>query len=47
MTALSRAVDDGLLRPVVTEVLAMDGAAQAHRRLARGGVAGRIVLDLS
>ncbi|GAA1658634.1 NAD(P)-dependent alcohol dehydrogenase [Actinoplanes couchii] len=47
LTALTRAVDDGVLRPVVAEVLAMQDAAQAHRRLEHGGVAGRIVLELS
>jgi NADPH:quinone reductase-like Zn-dependent oxidoreductase len=44
LTALTRAVDDGVLRPVVSEVFAMEAAPQAHRRLERGGVAGRIVL---
>ncbi|MFI5843100.1 NAD(P)-dependent alcohol dehydrogenase [Catenuloplanes sp. NPDC051500] len=45
LDALARAVDDGLLRPVVADVLPMAAASRAHHRLAQGGVAGRIVLD--
>jgi NADPH2:quinone reductase len=31
----------------VADVLPADQAAQAHRRLAEGGVRGRLVLDLT
>lgn len=39
-------VEDGVLKPRVAEVLQMDQAPEAHRRVEAGGVRGRIVLEL-
>jgi NADPH2:quinone reductase len=40
-------VDDGILTLRVADVLPAKEAAEAHRRLAAGGVRGRLVLDFS
>jgi NADPH:quinone reductase-like Zn-dependent oxidoreductase len=44
---LRRQADDGVLTLRVAEVLPAARAAEAHRRLAAGGVRGRLVLDFS
>jgi NADPH:quinone reductase-like Zn-dependent oxidoreductase len=44
---LVRQVEDGTLTLRVADVLAATDAAAAHRRLAGGGVRGRLVLDFS
>lgn len=47
--ALEQVVADaekGVLTPRVAKVLAMTQAAEAHRLVERGGLRGRIVLDL-
>jgi NADPH:quinone reductase len=41
---LGEALESGRLRPVVTEVYALEDAAAAHRRLEAGHVQGKIVL---
>jgi NADPH:quinone reductase-like Zn-dependent oxidoreductase len=40
-------VEDGSLTLRVADVLPAKDAAEAHRRLAAGGVRGRLVLDFS
>ncbi len=47
MTALRRLVERGQLRPVIDSVLALEHVAQAHARLERGGMRGKIVLQTS
>ena len=37
-------VDRGLLRPLVADILPLDEAAEAHRRIEAGGVGGKLVL---
>ncbi|PRY28345.1 NADP-dependent oxidoreductase [Pseudosporangium ferrugineum] len=44
LAALARAVEKGELRPVVGGVLPMEQVVEAHHRLARGGVHGRLIL---
>ena len=44
---LRELVEDGTLTLRVAEVMPATQAAEAHRRLAAGGVRGRLVLDLS
>ncbi len=41
---LSALVEKGTVTPVVSAVLAMDDISEAHRRLERGGVRGKIVV---
>ncbi|MDR7280642.1 NADP-dependent oxidoreductase [Catenuloplanes atrovinosus] len=41
---LTELVERGAIRPVISAVLPMSEAAEAHRRVARGGVPGKIVL---
>jgi NADPH:quinone reductase-like Zn-dependent oxidoreductase len=41
---LAALVEDGTITPVVSAVLPMDDIAEAHRRLERGGVRGKIVV---
>lgn len=43
---LRQQVEDGVLTLRVADVLPMDQAAEAHRRMEAGGVRGRIVLEL-
>jgi len=43
---LRQQVEDGVLKPRVDDVLPMEEAAEAHRRMEAGGVRGRIVLEL-
>ncbi|PAP76136.1 quinone oxidoreductase family protein [Rubrivirga marina] len=38
-------VDRGLLRPLVADVLPLEDAAEAHRRIEAGGVHGKLVLS--
>lgn len=40
-------VERGLIRPVIDSVMPLSQVAEAHRRLERGGVRGKIVLDPS
>lgn len=47
LDGLRRAVEDGTLTLRVADVLPAEQAVQAHRRLAAGGVRGRLVLDFS
>jgi NADPH2:quinone reductase len=47
LTALRDQAEAGTLTMRVAQVLSPDGAAEAHRRLAAGGVRGRLVLDFS
>lgn len=44
LDALRQAVEDGILTPRATEVLAPEDAAEAHRRMELGGFRGRFVL---
>lgn len=44
---LGNLVERGLLRPVVDSVLPLSEVAEAHRRLAEGGVKGKIVLAVT
>jgi NADPH2:quinone reductase len=44
---LRRLADDGTLTLRVAEVMSATRAAEAHRRLAAGGLRGRLVLDFS
>lgn len=44
---LSNLVERGLLEPVVDSVLPLTDVAEAHRRLAQGGVKGKIVLEVA
>ena len=39
-------VEDGTLTLRVADVVSMDQATEAHRRLEAGGVRGRIVIEL-
>lgn len=41
---LTALVEEGAIRPVISAVLPMAEAVEAHRRVARGGVPGKIVL---
>ena len=41
---LASLVDRGLLRPLVADVLPLERAAEAHRRIEAGGVHGKLVL---
>ena len=47
LSRLSRLAADGALTLRVADVLPATEAAEAHRRLARGGLRGRLVLDLT
>jgi D-arabinose 1-dehydrogenase-like Zn-dependent alcohol dehydrogenase len=47
LTSLSDLAGVGTLTPRVAEVLPATDAADAHRRLADGGLRGRLVLDLA
>ncbi|WP_280436241.1 zinc-binding dehydrogenase [Nocardia carnea] len=47
LDTLRRLAEDGTLTLHVADVLPADEAAEAHRRLARGGLRGRLVLDFS
>jgi NADPH:quinone reductase-like Zn-dependent oxidoreductase len=38
------AIEDGVVRPIVDQVLAMSQAAQAHRLLEASGHIGKLVL---
>jgi NADPH:quinone reductase len=44
---LRRQVEEGILTLRVADVLPVGKAAEAHRRLAAGGVRGRLVLDFT
>jgi NADPH:quinone reductase-like Zn-dependent oxidoreductase len=44
LEALSTLVDEGRLRPVVSETFALADAVLAHRRLDAGGITGKLVL---
>jgi NADPH:quinone reductase-like Zn-dependent oxidoreductase len=39
-------IDSGKIRPVVTEVFPLDQAKQAHERGQKGGMRGKIVLQV-
>ncbi|MCP3012506.1 NAD(P)-dependent alcohol dehydrogenase [Nocardiopsis dassonvillei] len=43
---LTRAAEEGRIRPVVDTVFPMAGIAEAHRRLEAGGVRGKYVIDV-
>jgi NADPH:quinone reductase-like Zn-dependent oxidoreductase len=45
--ALAALLDRGALRPVVSHVLPLAAAAEAHRILEGGNVGGTIVLDVA
>ena len=45
LDALRQQVEDGVLTLRVADVLQMDDAAEAHRKLEAGGTRGRIVLE--
>src|SRR5699024_8884072 len=47
LAELTRMADDGLLQPVVDEVFPLSQVAEAHRRLADGGVHGKVVISLA
>ena len=47
LSRLSGLAADGALTLRVADVLPATDAAEAHRRLARGGLRGRLVLDLT
>jgi NADPH:quinone reductase-like Zn-dependent oxidoreductase len=44
--ALARLLDAGSIRPVIADVLPLDHAAEAHRRLETGHTGGKIVLQV-
>jgi hypothetical protein len=44
---LRRQVEEGIITLRVAEVLPAKEASEAHRRLAAGGVRGRLILDFS
>jgi NADPH:quinone reductase len=41
---IARLVERGLLRPLIADVLPLEDAAEAHRRIEAGGVHGKLVL---
>src|SRR5699024_4470204 len=45
LDALRQQVEDGVLTLRVADVLQMDDAAEAHRKMEAGGTRGRIVLE--
>lgn len=45
-TELADLVDRGHVRPIVDEVYSLDRIAEAHARLERGGVRGKVVVDV-
>lgn len=47
LEALRRSAQDGVLTMRVAQVVPMDQAVEAHRRMEAGGVRGRIVLDFA
>jgi NADPH:quinone reductase-like Zn-dependent oxidoreductase len=47
LDALRVLVERGELEPVIDSVMPLDQVAEAHRKLARGGVKGKIVLDVA
>jgi NADPH:quinone reductase-like Zn-dependent oxidoreductase len=47
LKALRDLIEREQLRPVIDEVRPLTEVADAHRRLAEGGVSGKIVLDVS
>jgi NADPH:quinone reductase-like Zn-dependent oxidoreductase len=47
LDALSDLIERGRLRPVIDAVLPLTEVAEAHRRLEKGGVKGKIVLNVS
>ncbi|MGO2113022.1 MAG: NAD(P)-dependent alcohol dehydrogenase [Pseudoclavibacter sp.] len=46
-TELADLVDRGDVRPIVDEAYTLDRIAEAHARLERGGVRGKVVLDVA
>ena len=44
LAELSRLADAGLLTPRVADTLPLASAAEAHRRMERGGATGKLVL---
>lgn len=47
LAELARMADDGVLQPVVEETYPLSQVAEAHRRLADGGVHGKVVISLA
>ena len=47
LDSLTQLIDRGLLRPVVDSVMPWEQIVQAHERLERGGLRGKIVMRLS
>lgn len=47
LDALTRYVEQQQIRPVLSEVLAMHEVVRAHELVERGGIRGRLILDLS
>jgi NADPH:quinone reductase-like Zn-dependent oxidoreductase len=47
LAELARAAEDELVRPVLAETYPLDRVADAHARLERGGVNGKIVIDVT
>jgi NADPH:quinone reductase-like Zn-dependent oxidoreductase len=46
LAELSHMVDQGVLRPVVGQVYPLSRVAEAHQRLEKGGVLGKVVISL-
>jgi len=46
LKALKKIIEHEQLKPVIDSLLPLDQVAQAHRRLAQGGVKGKIVLEV-
>jgi NADPH2:quinone reductase len=47
LKALKQLIEREQLKPVIDSVLPLEQVAQAHQRLAAGGVKGKIVLEVN